>query len=82
MKFAWVTCRLDGSDLHCAVGPEQWDKGGHHGTWFPDGRRISMNPAITLGLPKDFLGTVSYAQPGKVLLNVERKPGGTVVFLF
>lgn len=46
VKFAWVTCRLDGSDLHCAVGPEQWDKGGHHGTWFPDGRRISMNLAI------------------------------------
>ncbi len=43
VKFAWVTCRIDGSDLHCAVGPEQWDKGGHHATWFPDGKRISMN---------------------------------------
>ncbi len=46
VKFAWVTCTLDGGELHCAVGPEQWEKGGHHGTWFPDGRRISMNLAI------------------------------------
>jgi hypothetical protein len=43
VRFAWVTMKLDGSCLHCAVGPEQWEKGGHHGTWFPDGRRISMN---------------------------------------
>ena len=43
VRFAWVTLRLDGSEMHCAVGPEQWEKGGHHGTWFPDGKRISMN---------------------------------------
>jgi hypothetical protein len=43
VRFAWVTMKLDGSELHCAVGPEQWEKGGHHGTWFPDGWRISMN---------------------------------------
>ena len=43
VRFAWVTCRPDGGELHCAIGPEQWEKGGHHGTWFPDGRRISMN---------------------------------------
>jgi len=43
VRFAWVTMRLDGSDMHCAVGPEQWEKGGHHATWFPDGERISMN---------------------------------------
>lgn len=46
VRFAWVTMKLDGSELHCAVGPEQWVKGGHHATWFPDGRRISMNLAI------------------------------------
>ena len=43
VRFAWVTMKLDGSELHCAVGPEQWAKGGHHATWFPDGWRISMN---------------------------------------
>jgi len=46
VRYAWVTLKLDGSELHCAVGPEQWDKGGHHATWFPDGRRISMNLTI------------------------------------
>ena len=46
VRYAWVTMRLDGSEVHCAVGPEEWEKGGHHGTWFPDGRRISMNLAI------------------------------------
>lgn len=46
VRFAWVTLGLDGGPMHCAVGPEQWEKGGHHGTWFPDGRRISMNLAI------------------------------------
>ncbi len=43
VRFAWVTARLDGASLHCAIGPEQWKKGGHHATWFPDGERISMN---------------------------------------
>lgn len=43
VRYAWVTLRLDGTQMHCAVGPEEWEKGGHHATWFPDGRRISMN---------------------------------------
>jgi hypothetical protein len=46
VRFAWVTMKLDGSEKHCAVGPEQWEKTGHHGTWFPDGERISMNLMI------------------------------------
>ena len=46
VRFAWVTTGLDGAPKHCAVGPEQWKKGGHHATWFPDGRRISMNLKI------------------------------------
>lgn len=46
VRYAWVTVALDGGDLHCAVGPEQWEKGGHHATWFPDGRRISMNLSV------------------------------------
>lgn len=46
VRYAWVTLTPDGGDMHCAVGSEQWEKGGHHATWFPDGRRISMNLAI------------------------------------
>ena len=43
VRYAWVTMAPDGGPIHCAVGPEQWEKGGHHVTWFPDGKRISMN---------------------------------------
>ncbi|WP_042166843.1 TolB family protein [Paenibacillus gorillae] len=43
LKFWVLTMKPDGSDIHVAVGPEQWDKGGHHINWFPDGRRLSMN---------------------------------------
>lgn len=50
VRFAWITLKLDGSKMHCAVGPEQWEKRGHHATWFPDGRRISMNLRIDCDL--------------------------------
>ncbi|TBL72404.1 hypothetical protein [Paenibacillus thalictri] len=43
LKFWVVTMKPDGSDIHVAVGPEQWDKGGHHINWYPDGRKLSMN---------------------------------------
>jgi hypothetical protein len=46
VRYAWVTVGLDGQSMHCAVGPEQWEKRGHHATWFPDGERISMNLKI------------------------------------
>lgn len=53
VRFAWVTVRLDPetgapdvSTLRCPTGPEYWQHGGHHATWFPDGRRISQNLAI------------------------------------
>lgn len=46
VHFAWVTMPLDGSRVHCPVGPEEWRKGGHHATWFPDGERLSMNVNI------------------------------------
>lgn len=43
LDYAWVTVGLNDNQMHCAVGPEQWKKGGHHATWFPDGKQISMN---------------------------------------
>jgi hypothetical protein len=46
VRYAWITMGLDGGPIHCAVGPEQWEKVGHHATWFPDGKRISMNLKI------------------------------------
>ncbi|MBD3243376.1 MAG: hypothetical protein GF331_22490 [Chitinivibrionales bacterium] len=49
VRFAWIVVSLDKSVMHCAVGPEQWEKGGHHATWFPDSTHISMNLAIDRG---------------------------------
>jgi hypothetical protein len=38
-----VTFKPDGGDIHLAVPPEEWAKGGHHPNWCPDGQRILMN---------------------------------------
>ncbi len=83
VRYAWVTMKLDGSAMHCAVGPEQWEKGGHHGTWFPDGQRISMN----LNIDRDCMRFVQVNADGsglrKILNNVQGSghptihPGGT-----
>jgi len=43
VRFAWVTTPTTGGNIRCAVGPEQFLKGGHHATWFPDGEHISLN---------------------------------------
>jgi hypothetical protein len=63
VRFAWVTMKLDGSELRCAVGPEEWDKGGHHATFFPDGKRISMN----LNIDRDVLRLVQVNVDGSEL---------------
>ena len=63
VRFAWVTMKLDGSDLHCAVGPEEWVKRGHHATWFPDGEHISMN----LNIDRDELRFVQVNADGSGL---------------
>lgn len=46
MHYWIITLKPDGSDIHIAVGPEEWYKGGHHTTWQPDGKRLSMNLAV------------------------------------
>ena len=43
VEYAWFTMGLEGKEIYCAVGADQWRKDGDHATWFPDGRRISMN---------------------------------------
>ncbi len=63
VRFAWVTMGLDGGQKHCAVGPEQWEKGGHHATWFPDGKRLSMN----LNIDRDGLRFVQVNADGSGL---------------
>jgi hypothetical protein len=63
VRYAYLTARPDGTAIHCAVGPEQWDKGGHHTTWFPDGRRLSMN----LNLDGDGMRFVQVNEDGRDL---------------
>ncbi len=63
VRFAWVTLGMEDKRMHCAVGPEQWDKGGHHATWFPDGKRISMN----LNIDRDVLRFVQVDFDGRGL---------------
>jgi len=46
VRYAWITTDLKRTFTHCAVGPEEWIKRGHHATWYPDGRQISMNLKI------------------------------------
>jgi hypothetical protein len=46
VDYAWLTIATDGTDMQCAVGPGWWKRPGHHATWFPDGKRISMNLAM------------------------------------
>ena len=46
MHFWIITMKPDGSDIYVAVGPKEWHKGGHHTTWQPDGKRLSMNLAV------------------------------------
>ncbi|MEK6793294.1 MAG: hypothetical protein AABZ39_00845 [Spirochaetota bacterium] len=66
VRYAWVTIGVDGSEPHCAVGPEQWEKGGHHATWFPDGRHISMN----LNIDRDVLRFVQVHEDGTALRKI------------
>lgn len=72
VRYAWVTADLEGGPVHCAVGPEQWEKGGHHATWFPDGRRISMN----LNIDREVLRFVQVNQDGTNLVKMlDQVPG-------
>jgi hypothetical protein len=73
VRFAWVTMKLDGSEVHCAVGPEQWEKGGHHGTWFPDGQRISMN----LNIDREVLRFVQVNHDGSGLRKMREDVQGS-----
>lgn len=73
VRYAWVTLRPDGSEVHCAVGPEQWEKGGHHGTWFPDGRRISMN----LNIDRECLRLVQVNADGSDLRKLHARVVGS-----
>jgi len=66
VRYAWIVTDLEVRAVHCAIGPEQWEKGGHHATWFPDGRRISMN----LNIDRDGLRFVQVNADGSDLRKI------------
>ena len=51
VKFDVFTMREDGSELFNAVPASEWEKGGHHINWFPDGERLSMNLNLSAANP-------------------------------
>lgn len=63
LEFFVVTMKPDGSDIHVAVGPKEWEKVGHHINWFPDGKRLSMNLCID-GDSEMYLVQVNYDGTG------------------
>ncbi|HOK04217.1 MAG TPA: hypothetical protein PLN24_03070, partial [Victivallales bacterium] len=72
VHFAWITVEITGEKKHCAIGPEQWKKGGHHATWFPDGKQISMN----LNIDGDGLRFVKVNADGSGLQKIlDETPG-------
>lgn len=73
VRFAWITTDLDRTFTHCAVGPEEWIKKGHHATWFPDGKRISMN----LNIDRDVLRFVEVNYDGSNLHKMLDKVQGS-----
>jgi hypothetical protein len=73
VHFAWITTDLDRSFTHCAVGPEEWCKRGHHATWFPDGKRISMN----LNIDREVLRFVEVNYDGSNLHKILEKVQGS-----
>ncbi len=70
-RRAVITMNLDGSDLHTAVTPDQWAKGGHHVNWSPDGDHLTMNLDID---EKSGLELVTFKYDGTEMKTVF-KPG-------
>jgi hypothetical protein len=66
VRFAWITVPVNGGPMHCSTGPEQWEKGGHHATWLPNGRQISMN----LNIDREVLRFVQVDADGKNLKKI------------
>lgn len=42
-----VTMNADGGEIRVAIPAREWDKGGHHPNWCPDGSSLIMNLAVS-----------------------------------
>lgn len=72
LRFTVFTLRPDGTEICNAVPAWQWDKGGHHINFCPDGRHLSMN----LNIDREGLRFVTCNLDGTELIKIlDHVPG-------
>ncbi|MCK9478643.1 MAG: oligogalacturonate lyase family protein [Firmicutes bacterium] len=71
VRYWIITMNSDGSNIKVAVGPDEWDKHGHHTNWYPNGKMLSMNLCID-GDGKMYLVKADYdgGNYGKILKTI------------
>ncbi len=73
LRYDVLTLRPDGTDVHDAVPADQWEKGGHHVNWCPDGEHLSMN----LNIDRDGMRFVRCRYDGAGLAKLFDDPPGS-----
>ncbi|MBT3290025.1 MAG: hypothetical protein HN380_21965 [Victivallales bacterium] len=73
VRFDVFTMLPDGSELYNAVDANQWEKGGHHINWYPDGTRLSMN----LNVERTGMRFMEVNRDGTNLHKIFESPGGS-----
>lgn len=70
------TFDVNGQNMNKALGYDQWNQGGHHPNWHPDGKHIIMNlnPKKELGL--DMFSFVIFNQDGSNFKQLSKKHKG------
>ena len=66
LKYDVYTLDNDAQDVSLAVPAREWDKGGHHINWFPDGETLSMN----LNIDREGLRFVKVGYDGSGLQKI------------
>lgn len=73
LRFDVYTLDNEASDVRLAIPASQWEKGGHHTNWFPDGHRLSMN----LNIDGDGMRFVETRYDGTDLKKMMEEPCGS-----
>ncbi|MFW6457703.1 MAG: TolB family protein [Planctomycetota bacterium] len=73
LRFDVYTLTPDADEICLAVPASEWEKGGHHTTWCPDGQTLSMN----LNIHEDGLRFVQVNYDGSGLSTILDEPAGS-----
>ncbi len=73
LRFDVYTLTPQAEEVHLAVPASEWEKGGHHTTWFPDGQKLSMN----LNIDREGLRFVQANYDGSGLGKIMEAPPGS-----